>query len=187
MKIETERLILRDLMKSDAKDIQENINNVKVSEFLLVVPHPYSIVDANSFIKNAIKAANKKPRKDYTFGIELKSKQLVIGVFGISNVSEFEGTCSMGYWLGEKYWQQGLMTEAFIAALNFVFNSLQLRRVNVYAFAENEASNNLIKKMGFKFEGVGRKSHRDKATGNIHDDNFYGLLKEEWLQNTNTI
>ena len=34
--------------------------------------------------------------------------------------------------------------------------------------------------MGYKLEGMRRKAVRCKASGNIHDENMYGLLKEDW-------
>ena len=72
------------------------------------------------------------------------------------------------------------MTEALREVLNFAFNKLRLRRINISAFPRNNGSNGLIKKMDFKFEGKRRKNIRSKATKKIHDENIYGLLKEEW-------
>ena len=72
------------------------------------------------------------------------------------------------------------MTEALKSLLKFAFEKLKLRRINVSASTKNEASNNLIKKFGFKFEGMKRKALRVKSTGKIHDENIYGLLKSEY-------
>jgi len=176
MKIKTERLILRDFEKKDMNDLIENINNLNISKWLLVVPYPYTKKDAEGWINHCAK--KKKQRKDYNFGIEFEGR--MIGCVGLSNVDEFQGTATIGYWLGEKYWRQGIMKEALQKVLDFAFNQLKLRRINVEAYTKNEASNNLIKKMGFKFEGTRKKSARSKADGKIHDANEYGLLKEEW-------
>jgi len=180
MKLETKRLILRDITMKDAKDIVKNLNNVKISRYLLVVPYPYTMKDAKWWVNECKRKAKEKPRESYSLHIELKSKKGIIGGVGLSKIDNFQGTASIGYWLGEDYWRQGIVSEAVREVLDFAFNKLKLRKVELYAFAENKASNALAKKMGFKLEGKIRKKSRDRATGKIHDDNFYGLLREEW-------
>lgn len=180
MKIITKRLILRDLKKTDAKDIHINANNIKIARYIPPFPHPYSIKDAHSYIKSCIKHSKAKPRETYDFGVTLKSENKVIGMISITKVDRFQGSCTMGYWLGEKYWRQGITFEALKDLINFAFTKLKLRRINIEAFVDNEASNALIKKMGFIYEGTRRKNMRDKATGKIHDDVIYGMLREKW-------
>jgi RimJ/RimL family protein N-acetyltransferase len=74
------------------------------------------------------------------------------------------------------------MGEAVMKVLDFAFEKLKLRRINVSAYTKNKASNALIKKMGFKFEGMKRKGTRVKSTRKIYDENIYGLLKKEWIK-----
>ena len=73
----------------------------------------------------------------------------------------------------KKYWNgiTALESEKFL--LKFAFNKLKLRRLTIPAFVENEGSNGLAKKLGFKYEGTSRKCCRAKSTGKIHDENFY--------------
>ena len=180
MKLATKRLVLRDLKMSDAKDIARNANNLQVSRNLLVLPYPYKLKDAKWWIKDCSKNAKQKPRKDYTFAIELKPEKRFIGAIGFHHVDRFQGIAEMGYWLSQDYWRQGIMYEAASRVLEFAFNKLKLRRMDISAFSDNKASNSLIKKLGFKYEGMRRKRLRSKADKKIHDDNMYGLLKEEW-------
>ena len=72
------------------------------------------------------------------------------------------------------------MTEAAKRTIEFAFNDLNLNRVNVFASTKNKASNKVIQKLGFVFEGIKRQSMRSKATGLPYDTNTYGLLKEDW-------
>jgi len=180
MKLTTKRLIIRDITMKDAKSLIRDINNVNVSKYLLVVPYPYTMKDAKWWINKCKKDSREKPRKEYSFCIELKSKKGVIGGIGLTKVDRFQGTAEIGYWLGQDYWRQGIASEAARKMIDFAFNKLKLRRINLPAFAENKGSNALAKKLGFKFEGRTRREVRDKATGKIHDANFYGLLKSEW-------
>lgn len=181
MKINTKRLIIRDFKLGDEISTRENVNNLNVSKWLLVVPYPYKKPDALWWINECIKNQKKKPRESFEFAITLKkNKQEVIGGVGLSKVNLYEGTAELGYWLGENYWKCGYGYEAAKKVLEFAFKKLKLRRMNVSAFKKNKGSNALIKKLGFKFEGMRKKFHKTKATGEIVDANFYGMFKEDW-------
>jgi len=182
MKLTTPRLILRALRKSDAAYIAKYIGDREISRNLLVVPHPYTLKDAREFLARCAEKARQRKRDNYIFALELKSERHYIGQIGIREINDFNGTATLGYWLGRPYHRQGLMSEALAAILKFAFSKLKLRRLNVTAFAENRASNALIKKIGFTHEGFARKSARDRATDTIHDEHCYGLLKTDWLK-----
>jgi RimJ/RimL family protein N-acetyltransferase len=181
MRLVTERLVLRELTLADAPILRAGINDKDISGFLLVVPHPYTKRHAEEFITRAQAAAKKKPRKNYELAIQSKESKELLGVIGISSVDANQGTATIGYWLAKQHWRRGYMTEALAAAIDFLFLKLKLRRIDIGAFTENEASNGLIRKMGFTHEGILRKKRRSKATGKIHDEHVYGLLREEWL------
>jgi len=180
MKLTTKRLILREITAKDIPDLIRNINNVKISRYLLGVNYPYTMKDARLGLNECKRKAKEKPRATYTFCIELKSKKGIIGEVELNHVDNFQGTANIDYWLGEDYWRQGIVSEAVTEVLAFAFKKLKLRRINLYAFAENKGSSAIAKKFGFKFEGRTRKEVRDNATGRIHDANYYGLLKEDW-------
>ncbi|MBW2995322.1 GNAT family N-acetyltransferase, partial [Candidatus Woesearchaeota archaeon] len=153
MKLTTKRLILRDLEKKDLESLVKNVNNLNVSKYLSVVPYPYKKKDGEWFINHARGKAKQKPRVDYDFGIALKEENKIIGIIGLTKIDRFQGTATIGYWLGEKYWRQGIMTEAAKRVLDYAFKTLKLRRINICAYTKNKASQALIKKLGFKYEG----------------------------------
>lgn len=180
MKLETKRLILRPPTIKDAKAICENINNLNISKWLLVVPYPYTMKDARWYINHCAEKAKQKIKTGYGFSIELKSEKKIVGGCGLSNLDPSQGTADIGYWLGEKYWRQGIIQEAVTELINFGFKKLKLRRLQIPAYSDNVPSNGVAKKLGFTFEGVKRKAAVSKATGKIHDENVWSLLKEEW-------
>jgi ribosomal-protein-alanine N-acetyltransferase len=180
MELKTKRLILRKPKKSDWKDLVEGVGEYDVAKMLLVVPHPYNKKDADTYIKTVIKRWKQKIQNDYTFFIELKSEKKVIGAIGIHRIDKFSGIGTTGSWINKKYWRNGYMTEAKIAVNDFAFNKLKLRRLNSDVFTENKASNATQLKMGYKLEGTRRKVAKSKASGKIHDENIYGLFKEDW-------
>ncbi|HLP86776.1 MAG TPA: GNAT family protein [Candidatus Paceibacterota bacterium] len=182
MKLETKRLILRIPRKDDWKDIVEGVGEYDVSKMLLKVPYPYKKKDAVDFIGRKIAKWKQKVKDDYLFFIELKSEKKVIGAIGIHKVDNFSKTGETGSWINKKYWRNGYMTEAKIAVNDFAFNKLKLRRLDSPVYTDNVASNATQLKMGYKLEGVKRKTVRSLASGKIHDENIYGLLKEDWVK-----
>lgn len=180
MKLETKRLILRAPKKDDWKNIVEGVGDYEVSKWLLTVPHPYKKKDAIDYIKKKLKVIHKKKPSDYSFYIELKSENKIIGAIGIHRIDYYSKTGTTGSWINKKYWRNGYMTEAKFAVNNFAFDKLKLRRLNSDVYADNKASNATQLKMGYKLEGCLRKNRRCLASGKIHDENIYGLLKEDW-------
>lgn len=177
MKLETKRLILREPKKSDWKNLVEGIGELDVSKNLFVVPYPYKKKDAIDFIN---KSLQNWGIKNYDFIIELKTEKKIIGSISIGELDKFNGTATTSSWINKKYWKKRYITEAKIAINDFAFNKLKLRKLRSYVYEENKASSNTQRKMGYKLEGKLRKEAKCKATGIIHDNYYYGLLKEDW-------
>ncbi len=179
MKIQTNRLILREWSARDLSSLVRNINNLEISKWLAVVPHPYTTKDGRRFIDKKLKEKRKKgkERQDYTLAIQLKDKSRIMGGIGIHKIDYSSGVGTLGYWLSQEYWRNGYMSEALEAIVNFGFNDLGLRRLEAGVFKGNPSSGVLLKKYGFAIEGMKRKAIKCKATGIIHDEFMYGLIK----------
>jgi [ribosomal protein S5]-alanine N-acetyltransferase len=54
----------------------------------------------------------------------------------------------LGYWLGEKFWGRGIMSEAVAALTDFCFDNFSLRRIYAEPFANNSASARVLEKAG---------------------------------------
>jgi len=162
----------------DVHSLASLTNNPSVSRYLLKVPYPYTDKEARRFIAHCQKGERKKNRSEYVFAIESKVPKQVLGIISLTEVDQYQGTAVLGYWLGQSYWRRGIMYEACRRVLSFAFNVLKLRRINASVSARNRASNNLIKKLGFAYEGTRRRAHRTKATGQIDDTHIYGLLRD---------
>jgi len=86
-------------------------------------------------------------------------------------------SCTLGYWIGEKYAQQGYMTAAVRAVVPFVFDTLELHRLEAACLPTNTASIRLLEKSGFKREGLARRYLR--INGVWQDHLLFALLDSD--------
>ena len=170
------RIVLRPLKNPDAKDIYLNIQDKTISENTLNIPWPYKSEDAQIFIQKTKKSLQKK--SDFVFGIKLKAKNEVIGCIGLHKANFEHKNAELGYWLGSKYWNQGIMTEAGMLILKFGFEKLKLHRIWCCVFSDNPASQKMVEKLSFKKEGL----HRETSwrEGRWRDNVRYGILDREF-------
>ena len=86
-------------------------------------------------------------------------------------------SCTLGYWIGAKYAQQGYMTAAVRAVTPFVFDSLELHRLEAACLPNNTASIKLLERTGFRREGLARRYLR--INGVWQDHLLYALLDSD--------
>src|SRR5256886_12460553 len=142
----TERLILRAPCFEDARTIAALVNDRRIAENTLRIPHPYGLADAQSFIT----AANASDG-EIVFLIARRGGD-VIGGCGIARFGEEPP--EIGYWLGVSYWGQGYATEAARAVIDHAFEDLGLERLEAGARVSNPASRRVLEKCGFQWSGV---------------------------------
>lgn len=66
-------------------------------------------------------------------------------------------SCSLGYWMGERFAGRGTMTAAVTAIVPFAFGTLRLNRIEAACLPHNVASIRLLEKVGFRREGYARR------------------------------
>ena len=91
------------------------------------------------------------------------------------NRKRIPGIRQMGYYIGEKYWGYGYVTEAVRLACDFVFENTDIIRIFAEPFAYNNASCCVSEKAGFICEGVLRSNAYKNGT--IVDMKMYALVK----------
>ena len=151
--IKSKRFILRTFRKGDEESLKENISNKKIARNTLSIPYPYTLKDAKEWIVENLKEEKKKKPTKVNFVIDIRGE--VAGSVGFSKIEGHKA--EIGYWLGEKYWGQGIMTEAVKLATKFGFKKLTLKRIYAYVFPWNKASMRVLEKAGYKLEWFLRK------------------------------
>ena len=179
-KLTGERVFLRPPKRRDALKWQK----LRMSSKSFLVPWEPSW-DASSCTRRAylryFKNSNYLANMDraYSFLIFKTDDKTLLGGINIGNVRRgVSQSASLGYWIGEKYSRKGYMKEALKLLIPSLFVDLRLNRIEAATLEENIASKNLLKKIGFKKEGVLRKYL--KINGTWRDHILYGLLENDF-------
>jgi ribosomal-protein-alanine N-acetyltransferase len=176
--LNTERLIIRPLSESDAPDIYKNVKEYDIAKWAINIPHPYPKDGAIKFIKQTKELMKKG--LSYELAIQIESTKEVLGVISLMKVDRRHKNAELGYWVGKKFWNRGIATEAVSRVMEFGFQMLNLERIYAKCFHNNEASRKVMEKVGMKLEGKFR--HEVFKENKFIDTLYYGILKEEWKE-----
>jgi ribosomal-protein-alanine N-acetyltransferase len=170
--LETERLILRELVEDDAQDILNCFSNAEVLRY-----YGQKSLTSLDQVKQIIRifSANYDEKRGIKWGIEQKETCSIIGTIGFQDWSIEHKRAEISYALFPEKWGNGYAKEAVNKVISYGFEELGLERIGAVVFVENNASNNLLTKLGFIKEGTLRKYMYQNDIP--YDTNIYSLLK----------
>ena len=166
MEITCTTCVLRPLVTADAECLAAHANDRDIWLNLRDrFPHPYSVTDALAYI-----AAVTDRTRQTSFGI-------VVDGEAAGSISLMPGddiarhTAEIGYWLGRRFWNRGVVTDALRAATGYAFSELGMHRVFAMPFVQNAASRRVLEKAGYVLEG--RLLHSAVKAGALLDQWLY--------------
>ena len=172
--IETERLLLRPITMKDAPDIFAYASDPEVTKYVRFVTHK-NIKDTHAFIRRV----QTSYRKGITplWGMQSKATGRLIGAIGFLQWPNLDQRAELGYVVNRNVWGQGYVTEAAKALCDFAFRNMNVNRIEAGTIVGHTASERVLEKCGFKFEGVLRQ--REFIKGRYPDVTMYALLRED--------
>ncbi|MFV7236597.1 GNAT family N-acetyltransferase [Flavobacterium sp. ZB4R12] len=147
--LETDRLVLREMLLSDAEALFEMDRNPNVHQYLWNKPlteisevHSYIEFVREQYIQNNIGR----------FVVILKETNELIGWTGLKYNTEIVNNkidfYDIGYRLNEKFWKKGYASEASFTWLDYGFNVMKIKIMSAAAHTDNIASNKILQKIG---------------------------------------
>lgn len=155
---------LRRWQVGDEKSLFENANNYNIWRNLKdIFPYPYTLTDAYEWIK----IAQDSP---HSFAIEVEGK--AVGGIGILLKDDiYKKNAEIGYWLGENYWGQGIISAAINEIVDFTFGKHDVNRIFAGVFEYNIASMRVLEKASFEKEAILKQSLYKE--GAFFDEHIY--------------
>ena len=120
------------------------VNDRRIAENTIRIPHPYSLADAKEWI-GSVRGSGEE-----SFVITVAGE--VVGGCGCHHR---DGVPEIGYWLGVPFWGNGYATEAARALIDHVFDTHSPHMLVAGARISNPASRRVLEKCGFQWNGVG--------------------------------
>ncbi len=140
--------------KFDYKHIDDFVNaaNAKGMDFQLMAhyfPFPYTREDAITFI-------DKNREYDEIFEIDfyIYFNKSFAGVIGISDIDRLNLRAHTGYWIAEKYRNNGIAKRSLKIVIEFAARELKLHSLYTKTHVDNIASINVLLSNGFKLYGI---------------------------------
>jgi RimJ/RimL family protein N-acetyltransferase len=132
-------------------------------------PHPYLEEHGKKFLEHI---TQQSPCT--VWAIEVDGE--CAGGIGIERMTDVERvSCEIGYWLGEAYWNRGVVTDALKMVTAEVFRQLDVTRVFALPFADNIGSIRVLEKAGYVREGTLRDSAL--KDGQLRDQFLYATYR----------
>jgi RimJ/RimL family protein N-acetyltransferase len=172
--VRTERLILREFVKSDFDAVFTYSSDPKVTRYLFFGPR-----DADGtaeYLEELLASQIEQPRTRFELAVEEKTSGRVIGACDLSLIEA--KVVDLGYMLGTPDWGKGYATEISLALLEAAFRELRAERVISTVDVNNGASIRVLEKIGMRWEAVFRKHRR--AKNRWWDCHMFVMPREVW-------
>ena len=174
MEFHTQRLLIREFAPGDEADVHEYASDPEVVRFMPWGPN--TMAQTREFHAKKL-LPHPDPRVEYELAIVLKSQRKLIGGVGMRIKNPAQREADIGYVLGRRYWNQGIITEAARAILEFGFSELGVHRIYATCDAQNLASARVMRKLGMQYEGRMRQNAFEK--GRWRDTLLHAILETD--------
>ena len=168
------QVVLRELRSSDAAPLFALLTSEEVSRF--ISPPPSTVEGFERFIAWTLR---QRSAGTYAcFAVTLKGFDTAIGIFQVRETEPGFGTAEWGFAIGSPFWGTGVFGEGAELVLEFVFETLNVHRLEARAAVKNGRGNGALLKVGAVQEGVLRKSFL--RNGEYLDQVLYAIVEDDW-------
>ena len=175
-RIDTSRLVLRQFGADDAQAMFDNwASDPEVTRFLTWEPH--ESLDVSRAILGEWMRGYARP-DFYQWAIELRELGQPVGSISVVDVNERVSSFEIGYCIGQRWWRQGITSEALGAVIDYLFAEVGALRICADHDSRNPNSGRVMRRCGMTYEGTLRQACRSNA--GIGDMCVHSILRSEW-------
>lgn len=177
MIIEGQKVTLRAREPDDAVRIFGWLNDPEIQHFQ-GGRYPWSLAAEEEWMRTRTTAP--LTFSDVSLAIDTRDGRH-IGTTGLRGAFPENREATLGIMIGDKdYWSKGFGADAVTALLRFAFTEMNLHRVELEVFADNNRGIACYRKCGF-VEEVRRRQYRFRS-GHWVDELTMGILRDEFHQ-----
>lgn len=167
-----EHVALRPLEREDARIVAPWFNDREVVRSLIHM-RPMSFSQEASFI-----AAHDSQAGDVLLGIMCRADDRLVGCTGLHQIEVVDRRATLGLVIGDRReWGKGYGSDAAKLMIEYAFQTLNLRRVELRVYEYNVRAIRIYERLGFKHEGRMRESKWSE--GRYWDTLFMSILRDE--------
>lgn len=149
--LETDRLLLREIVMSDAPTLLDMHGDAEAMKWFGI--DPITELSQAQALVETFAAWRVQPNPGTRWGIQFKGQEALVGNCGLFKWNRGWKSCSVGFALAQSDWGKGVMHEALQTMLAWGFEQMQLNRLEATVHPENQACLKLLNRLGFKQEG----------------------------------
>lgn len=177
VQLETERLVLRDALSTDAEAIHRYAGDDEVVK--LMIWGPNTLDQTREHLQHRVNHLQAvHDRRDFELLIVEKSSGELVGGAGLRVHDSSALSGDLGYVLARERWGQGIVPEACRKLLELGFGGFGLQRIWASADARNVQSQRVMEKLGMRREAHFRQDQWVK--GAFRDTVVYALTEDEY-------
>ena len=170
--IKTERLLLRKMTDADATEIQFLRSDDRVMKYI-DREKTKTVEEAREFIQKI--NGNIDNNESIMWAIAFQDNpDTLIGNICFWRIINQHYRSEIGYTLHPDFWNNGIMKEALLAAIDFGFKAMKLHSIEAHINPDNTASGKVLEKTGFVREAYFKEDFFFR--GKFIDSAVYSLL-----------
>jgi len=170
------RMILRELVKSDAASLLALLRTEEVARF--ISPPPTTSEGFEKFIQWTI--GQRQAGRQMTFGMVPEGYDHAVGLVQVRAIGPNFSVAEWGFAVGSPFWGTGLFLASARTAVDFAFQHTGVNRLEARAAVQNGRGNGALRKLGAVQEGILRGSLL--KDGKYLDQTMWSIVASDWYQ-----
>ena len=170
------KMMLRELVKTDALSLLSMLSTEEVAKF--ISPPPTTPQGFEKFVRWA--QGEREAGNQITFGMVPEGCEHAVGLVQVRAIAPRFSVAEWGFALGSPFWGTGIFLAGARMTLDFAFQNTAVNRLEARAVVQNGRGNGALRKLGAVQEGVLRGSLL--KDGKYLDQIMWSIVAQDWFQ-----